>query len=208
MYPQPSMCAGKSNSRFCTLACLHFALETPVSNIGISQICFWCCDLFEFSSIVGKCEENCHRVHLKKDNSQMCVWQVMPKLKTFRSESEKNCVVTIFHVVWTDELWGQTHWVPWKLTLTAERLARHGYAHDLRMSLVPLAASWLVIFWFWDGGLSGSFNLSVDGLTWHGVMFFACLFHLRRSDLRGMEFFQWFYPRPAPWSGWESAVTW
>jgi len=33
----------------------------------------------------------------------------------------------------------QTHWVPWKLTLTAERLARHGYAHDLRMSLVPLA---------------------------------------------------------------------
>lgn len=22
---------------------------------------------------VGKCEENCHRVHLKKDNSQMCV---------------------------------------------------------------------------------------------------------------------------------------
>lgn len=105
---------------------------------------------------VGKCEENCHGVHLKKDNSQMCVWQVIPKSKTFRSGSEKKPVLWPFSM-WcgTDEIWGQTHWVPWKLTLTAERLARHGYAHDLRMSLVPLAASWLVISWFWDGGLSG-----------------------------------------------------
>ena len=34
---------------------------------------------------------------------------------------------------------GSTRWMPWKLAQTAERLARFGYAAELRGSVVPLA---------------------------------------------------------------------